>query len=210
MLFAPAKPLASAADLASQLLRALVMACGRREGSGGVTLTLSETGGPRDTLVLEEEEQADTGGGGGGGRKRGRRGGKNKQPQQQQAKGLSKAKLTAAIAADSAAGLRSRVAERGRALGPCPPSEESSWRITAAGPQLWAGGRYVKHARNVPQTRWVAKGERIGQSSVEEEVAAVVLPLTGGTATLGAAGIAAPRRRSGASDGNAPPHSPGG
>lgn len=60
--------------------------------------------------------------------------------------------------------------------------------VTAVGATVFVGGNYRKYARNIPQSQWIDRGERIGVSSVEEIIRDLVLPVTGGSATLGASG----------------------
>lgn len=44
---------------------------------------------------------------------------------------------------------------------------------------LYIGGRYIKLKRGVPQSPWIMHGQRNGESSVQEEIAKVVVPLLG-------------------------------
>ena len=97
--------------------------------------------------------------------------------------GLSKTLLSRFLEKHSAAVLADNVLASDA---PRPPFVVPKMSVTGA--ELWVGGRYKKYARNVPQTKWVNKGQRIGALSVEERVGDVVCPLTGGTYTLGAAG----------------------
>lgn len=124
--------------------------------------------------------------------KKGGRGRKREQREPEQPK-LSKAKLQQVLSKTPIASVRQTVLRL--AAGPCEDLDQSPaisvvWRLCLVknlfqlltflkkiGVELWVGGRYTKYARNMPQTRWVAQGQRIGHSSVEEEICNAVLPV---------------------------------
>jgi hypothetical protein len=118
------QPLTSAVDWASSMVRPLLLARAMQEGQGGLSVALSDAGGPRDVLVLgeqpqQQQKQQKQGRKGGRGRKRGER--------EEGPPLLSKAKLSQLLTKSSAASLRDTVLRL--AVGPCGEAAEAP-RIT--------------------------------------------------------------------------------
>ena len=77
----------------------------------------------------------------------------------------------------------------GVAVPPSPPRRKTTCRMLTYHAPVYVGGRYLKWARGVPQSPWVADGETVGEGSVQTSLEAVVVRrLRADGAKLNAAG----------------------
>ncbi len=184
--------LSSASERAAERVRELLKGRGKKEAGGGVTVTLSDSGGERDVLALGQGMPQQVNHDNGQKKKRGR--GRKRQEAEGgpsiaavSAPSLSKAKLAQALQNASVDEMRKKIAASGGFLGPLSAAANTPL-LSAKGAEFYVGGRYTKFARNIPQSKWLSGGERIGYSSVEELIGDRVTAVTGGAGVLGAAG----------------------